>query len=60
MFGYLDAATTVSNSMGGGGGNPELPKKKDDEDNRHFYGRCMQAAIKMHTPKKQQSRGYHM
>ncbi len=60
MFGYLDAATTVSNSMGGGGGNPELPKKKDDEDNRHFYGRCMQAAIKMHTPKKQQSRGHHM
>ena len=61
IYGYLDAATTVSQGCGGGGGeNNELPKKKDDEDMRSFYGRCLMAAAGLMRPKSkkiQQSTG---
>ena len=62
IYGYLDAATTVSQGCGGGGGgeNNELPKKKDDEDMRSFYGRCLNAAAGLMRPKSkkiQQSTG---
>lgn len=54
MFGYLDAATTVSQGCGGGGENNDLPKKKDDEDDRKFFGRCLHAAVGMMKPKMKQ------
>lgn len=62
IYGYLDAATTVSQGCGGGGGgeNNELPKKKDDEDMRSFYGRCLNTAAGLMRPKSkkiQQSTG---
>ncbi len=53
IFGYLDAATTVSEGCGGGGGNNDLPKKKDDEDLKSFYGRCLGAAVRMMRPSRQ-------
>lgn len=61
IYGYLDAATTVSQGCGGGGGeNNELPKKKDDEDLKSFYGRCLNVAAGLMRPKSkkvQQSTG---
>lgn len=53
IFGYMDAATTISEGGGGGGGSSELPKQGDDEKARSFFGRCLQTAIGMHAPKKQ-------
>ena len=51
IYGYLDAATTVSQGCGGGGGgNNDLPKKKDDEDLKSFFGRCLGAAVGMMKP----------
>jgi hypothetical protein len=57
FFGYLDGATTISESCDGGGGNNELPKKKDDEDELSFAKRCHQMAKAMFTPKYKLKRG---
>ena len=51
FFGFLDEATTISESYGGGGGNNELPKKKDNEDELSFARRCHQTAKVMHAPR---------
>jgi len=58
--GYIDAATSVSESCGGGGGAaPESGwGKKDDEDERQFARRCLQMAHSMCKP-KQVKRGFH-
>ena len=58
--GYIDAATSMSESCGGGGGSvPESGwGKKDDEDNRLYARRCLQMAHSMCKPKPRQ-RGYH-
>jgi len=47
FFGYVDAATTISQSCGGGGCNNELPRRKDKEDDLAFARRCHQAAKTM-------------
>ena len=51
--GYIDAATSMSESCGGGGGSaPESGwGKKDDEDERMFARRCLQMAHSMYKPK---------
>lgn len=58
--GYIDAATSMSESCGGGGGSvPESGwGKKDDEDERMFARRCLQMAHSMCKPKSIK-RGYH-
>ena len=58
--GYIDAATSMSESCGGGGGSvPESGwGKKDDEDERMFARRCLQMAHSMLKPKSIK-RGYH-
>src|SRR5574344_344152 len=60
FVGYIDAATSMSESCGGGGGSaPESGwGKKDDEDNRLYSRRCLQMAHSMCKPKPRQ-RGYH-
>ena len=60
FVGYIDAATSMSESCGGGGGSaPESGwGKKDDEDNRLYARRCLQMAHSMCKPKPRQ-RGYH-
>jgi hypothetical protein len=57
--GYLDAATSVSDSCGGGGGSaPSTGWGKDeDEDDRKFALRCVQMAHSMCKPKPR-SRGF--
>ena len=57
FFGFLDEATTISESYGGGGGNNELPKKKDNEDELSFARRCHQMAKAMHAPRYRLRRG---
>ena len=57
FFGFLDGATTISESCGGGGGNNELPKKKDNEDELSFARRCHQMAKAMHAPRYRLRRG---
>ena len=57
FFGFLDSATTISESYGGGGGNNELPKKKDNEDELSFARRCHQMAKAMHAPRYRLRRG---
>jgi len=57
FFGFLDGATTISESCGGGGGNNELPKKKDNEDDLSFARRCHQMAKIMHAPRYKYGRG---
>ena len=47
FFGYVDAATTISQSCGGGGCNNELPHRKDKKDDLAFARRCHQAAKTM-------------
>ena len=51
--GYIDAATSMSESCGGGGGStPESDwGKKDDEDERMFARRCLLMAHSMYKPK---------
>jgi hypothetical protein len=51
--GYIDAATSLSESCGGGGGSvPESGwGKKDDEDERAFARRCLLMAHSMYKPK---------
>ena len=58
--GYIDAATSMSESCGGGGGSaPESGwGKKDDEDDLKFARRCLQMAHSMCKPKSIK-RGYH-
>ena len=58
--GYIDAATSMSESCGGGGGSaPESGwGKKDDEDERMFARRCLQMAHSMYKPKTIK-RGFH-
>ena len=58
--GYIDAATSMSESCGGGGGSaPESGwDKKDDEDERMFARRCLQMAHSICKPKSVK-RGFH-
>ena len=58
--GYIDAATSMSESCGGGGGSaPESGwGKKDDEDERMFARRCLLIAHSMYKPKSVK-RGFH-
>ena len=51
--GYIDAATSMSESCGGGGGStPESDwGKKDDEDERMFARHCLLMAHSMYKPK---------
>ena len=58
--GYIDAATSMSESCGGGGGSaPESGwGKKDDEDERAYARQCLQMAQSMCKPKSIK-RGYH-
>ena len=60
FVGYIDAATSMSESCGGGGGStPESDwRKKDDEDERMFARRCLQMAHSMCKPKSVK-RGFH-
>ena len=53
FVGYIDAATSMSESCGGGGGSaPESGwGKKDDEDERQYARRCLQMAHSMYKPK---------
>jgi len=57
--GYIDAATSMSESCGGGGSAPESGwGKKDDEDERAYARRCHQMAHSMYKPKSVK-RGFH-
>ncbi len=47
FFGYVDAATTISQSCGGGGCNNDLPRRKDKEDDLAFARHCHQTAKTM-------------
>ena len=60
FVGYIDAATSMSESCGGGGGSvPESGwGKKDDEDERMFAHRCLLMAHSMYKPKTVK-RGFH-
>ena len=40
FLGYVDAATTMSESCGGGGGTESGWGKKDDEDDLEWARRC--------------------
>ena len=57
--GYIDAATSMSESCGGGGSSPSSGwGKKDDEDDWRFAHRCAQMALSMCKPKPR-SRSFH-
>ena len=58
--GYIDAATSMSESCGGGGGSALESDwgKKDDEDEGLFARRCLKMAHSICKPKPRQ-RGYH-
>ena len=57
--GYIDAATSMSESCGGGGSAPESDwGKKDDEDERMLARRCLLMAHSMYKPKSVK-RGFH-
>ena len=60
FVGYIDAATSMSESCGGGGGSsPESGwGKKDDEDERAYARRCLRMAHSMYKPKSIK-RGFH-
>ncbi len=60
FVGYIDAATSMSESCGGGGGSsPDSDLgKKDDEDERQYARRCLKMAHSICKPKPRQ-RGYH-
>ena len=61
FVGYIDAATSTSESCGGGGGSaPESGWGKDkDEDERAFAHRCLQMAHSMCKPKFIKRGGFH-
>ena len=55
--GYVDAATSMSESCGGGGSAPSSGwGKNDDEDERKYAHRCLQMAHSMFKPRQ---RVYH-
>jgi len=57
--GYIDAATSMSESCGGGGSSPKSDwGKKDDEDERAFVRRCLKMAHSICKPKPRQ-RSFH-
>lgn len=57
--GYINAATSMSESCGGSGSAPSSGwGKKDDEDDRKFAHRCAQMAHSMCKPKPR-SRSFH-
>ncbi len=58
--GYIDAATSMSESCGGGGGStPESDwSKKDDEDEKAYARRCLKMVHSMCKPKPRQ-RSFH-
>ena len=58
--GYIDAATSMSESYGGGDGSaPESGwGKKDDEDERAYARRCLQMAHSIYKPKSVKH-GFH-
>ena len=57
--GYIDAATSMSESCGGGGSAPSSGwGKKDDEDDWRFAHRCAQMAHSMCKPKPR-NRSFH-
>ena len=60
FVGYIDAATSMSESCGGGGGSsPESGwGNKNDEDERMFARRCLKMAHSMCKPKPRQ-RSFH-
>ena len=59
FVGYIDAATSMSESCGGGSSSPESDwGKRDDEDERAFARRCLQMAHSMYKPKPRQ-RSFH-
>ena len=59
FVGYIDAATSMSESCGGGGSTPESGwGKKDDEDERAYARRCLQMAHSMYKPTSVK-RGFH-
>ena len=59
FVGYIDAATSMSESCGGGGSAPESGwGKKDDEDERAYARQCLQMAHSMYKPKSVK-RGFH-
>ena len=59
FVGYIDAATSMSESCGGGGSVPSSSwGKKDDEDDWKFAHRCAQMAHSMCKPKPR-SRSFH-
>lgn len=60
FVGYIDAATSMSESCGGGGGSaPSSGWGKDnDEDERQYARRCLKMAHSMCKPKPHR-RGYH-
>ena len=57
--GYIDAATSISESCGGGGSAPSSGwGKKDDEEDWKYAHRCAQMAHAMCKPKPR-SRSFH-
>ena len=59
FVGYIDAATSMSESCGGGGSAPESGWGKDkDEDERAYARRCLKMAHSMCKPKPRQ-RSFH-
>lgn len=58
--GYMDVATSMSESCGGGGGSAPSSGwgKKDDEDDRQYARRCINMAHSMCKPKPRQ-RSFH-
>ena len=51
FVGYIDAATSMSESCGGRGSAPESGwGKKDDEDERQYARRCLQMAHSSASP----------
>ena len=57
--GYLDAATSMSESCGGGGDSPKSGwGRKEDEDDWKFAHRCVQMAHSMCKPKPR-TRSFH-
>lgn len=55
-LGYLDSATTISESHGGGGGPGTGWGRKDDEDDLAFRRRCFGTAMQMMRPARKQQR----
>src|SRR5574344_1930143 len=56
FVGYIDAATSMSESCGGGGSSASESGwgKKDDEDERQYARRCLQMAHSICKPKPRQ------